>query len=79
MSLEYIEWCHKNGFDYLKQDYHAEWDEYCHQDQIRKLPPISRHLSSKITMTWQQDRQAELWRRGKRIIWPRHPLCIVKL
>jgi hypothetical protein len=78
MSLEYVEWCHKNGLDYLNKDYHAEWDEYCHQEQMGKLLPISRHLSGRITMTWLQNREAELWLRGKRILWPRHPLRIIK-
>jgi hypothetical protein len=80
MSLDYIEWCQKNGLEYLENDYHAEWDEYCQQYQMHnKALPISERLSGKITMTWQQEREAELWRRGKRILWPRHPLRFVKL
>jgi hypothetical protein len=36
-------------------------------------------LSGRILSTWQQAREAELWRRGKRIIgWP-VPLRIVSL
>lgn len=42
-------------------------------------PASPGRFSGRILRTWKQNRETELWRRGKRIIFPRQPLRIVLL
>jgi hypothetical protein len=99
MALAYVEWCDKNGFDYNQQDSRDAWHRYMDAEAERSTgcarrrdvvvaaiepAPISTgRLSGRITMTWQQERQAELRRRSYqrhwRIIWPSHPLRLISL
>jgi hypothetical protein len=80
MALDYVEWCHQNGFDYEKQESRDAWHRYTDAEMRKPMPPIvTRPLSGRITRTWMQDREAELWRRGRRIIWPRHTLRTARL
>jgi hypothetical protein len=79
MALFYFEWCHENGLDYDKQESRDAWRRYVDAEMRQPRPTPMPRLSGRITRTWMQDREAELWRRGKRIIWPRHPLRIVSL
>jgi hypothetical protein len=83
MSLSYTEWCDNNGFGYADEDHRAAWEEYCHAELRQPRPTSTRRLSGRITMTWQQEREAELRRRSYQrhwhIIWPRHRLRLVSL
>ena len=78
MALSYTEWCIKYHYDFYDEEQRAEWEEYCREEIRRPRPTPMPRLSGRITRTWMQDREAELWRRGKRIILPCHPLRIVK-
>ena len=82
MPLDYVAWCHKNGFDYNKVDHHDAWHRYVDAEMRQPHPTPLPGLNGRITRTWMQDREAELRRRSHgfmRVIWPRHALRLISL
>jgi len=81
MSLFYMEWCEKCGFDSFDERNRAIWERYCEDEMRRPQPAPTSTLSGRILRTWHDDRDEELRRRelGRfwRIIFPRQPLRIV--
>lgn len=82
VSVSYTEWCDERRFPYDDEERKLLWKKWCEEEIKRRKPAPKTEHNWFITRTWMQDRADELRRRSYRIhyrvIWPKHPLRIVR-